>query len=129
MWTWEQERRRQVKEPAAQLGLVTLGGEETAANLGGERRWLNVCTPGGVGWKPRQGDQVLVLKSDAGEKSCVMGTVDSGQDLQPGQVRLHGGTCSILLGNKLELWGEVMVDGEKLEDYVRRIIATALGGG
>ena len=129
MWTWERERRQQARDAQAQLGLMTLGGGEMAANLGSERRWLSVCAPGGYSWCPSQGDQVLVLKSDAGEKSCVMGTVDSGQELQPGQVRLHGGTCSILLGNKLELWGEVMVDGEKLEDYVRRIIATALGGG
>jgi hypothetical protein len=48
MWTWEQERRRRAKEPAAQPGLVTLGGEETAANLGGADYiyWAS----GGLSW-------------------------------------------------------------------------------
>lgn len=127
MWTWEQERRRQVKEPAAQLGLVTLGGEETAANLGGERRWLNVCTPGGVGWKPRQGDQVLVLKD--GANAWILGVMEEAQAPEPGQLLLSGTDCSVLLGERMEIRGEVDLNGQSLEDYIRGIVADMLSGG
>lgn len=127
MWTWERERRRQVQEPAAQLGLVTLGGAETAVNLGSERRWLNVCTPGGVQWMPRQGEQVLVLKS--GEDAWVLGTLEEEKDLQPGQIRLKGTGCSLILGDGLELSGEVTLNGQTLENYIRGIVSNMLEGG
>lgn len=127
MWTWEQERRRRAKEPAAQPGLVTLGGEETAANLGGERRWLNVCTPGGIRWSPRQGEQVLVLKD--GENAWVLGVMEEQQSVMPGQLRLNGADCSLLLGENVEISGEVVVNGRKLEDCIRDIVAEILAGG
>ena len=127
MWTWEQERRRQAQEPAAQLGLVTLGGEETAANLGGERRWLNVCTPGGMQWKPRQGDQVLVLKD--GANAWVLGVMEETHSAEPGQLRLSGTDCSVLLGERMEICGEVELNGQSLEDYIRAIVAKMLSGG
>ncbi len=127
MWTWEQERRRQAMEPTAQLGLVTLGGEETAANLGGERRWLNVCAPGGVAWKPRQGDQVLVLKD--GADAWILGVLAQEQDVQSGQLLLSGTDCSVLLGNRMEIRGEVAINGHSLEEYIRSIVAKELEGG
>ena len=67
MWSWERERRRQAAEEEAQLGVVTLSGTVTAANLGGERRGLILCAPGGLCWRPREGARVLVLKTAAGE--------------------------------------------------------------
>lgn len=127
MWTWEQERRRQAKEPAAQLGLVTLGGEETAANLGGERRWLNVCTPGGVQWRPRQGEQVLVLKD--GENAWVLGVMEEERGPEPGQLLLRGSNCSVLLGEEMEISGGVNLNGQSLENYIRAIVAKILSGG
>ena len=127
MWTWEQERRRQTAEPAAQLGLVTLGGAETAANLGGERRWLNVCTPGGVQWKPQQGEQVLVLKD--GENAWIMGVMPAEQDVEPGQLLLSGTGCSVQLGEWVDIRGEVELNGQSLEDYIRGIVAKMLSGG
>lgn len=128
MWTWEQERRRAAREPEAQLGQVTLS-EETAVNLGGERRGLNVCAPGGYSWRPKEGLNVLVLKSESGDKPCVVGRVVEHTDLQPGQVRLTGGNCEILLGERLELMGEVYIGGQSLENYIRAIVAEELSGG
>lgn len=113
MWLWEQERRVRTAEPEAQFGQVTLSGD-TAVNLGGERRRLTVCTPGGILWRPREGEQVLVLKTPAGEQDCVVGCAQSAQDLVPGELRLTG---------------RVTVDGEPLEDYIRRIAAGILTGG
>ena len=127
MWTWERERRRQAQEPAAQLGVVTLGGVETAVNLGSERRWLNVCTPGGVQWLPRQGEQVLVLKT--GESAWVLGTLEEETDLRPGQIGLKGTGCSLHLGDRVELSGEVALNGQLLEKYIRGVVSEMLDGG
>ena len=61
-------------EAAADLGLVTLGGDPAGVYLGGERRWVAVCAPGGYQWRPRTGDQVLVVKAgDQREIPCLAG--------------------------------------------------------
>ena len=86
MWTWERERRRQAAEPTVQPGLVTVGGGEPAVNLGGERRWLQACAPGGYGWSPRQGEQVLVLKD--GGQAWVLGLPQQG-DSEYGSLCCH----------------------------------------
>ena len=108
MWSWERERRRQAAEEEAQLGVVTLSGSVTAANLGGERRGLILCAPGGLCWRPREGARVLVLKTAAGEEPCVLGTVEESDGLRPGELRLPE---------------DVTVAGEPLRDYIRRIMA------
>ena len=127
MWTWERERRRQAAEPTVQPGVVTVGGGEPAVNLGGERRWLQVCAPGGYGWSPRQGEQVLVLKD--GGQAWVLGLPQQGENVKPGQVKLTGESCSLLLGERVELTGEVELNGQSLEDYIRAIVAEMLSGG
>ena len=48
MWTSERSRRLFQAEAAAELGAVTLGGGPAGVSLGGERRWLPLCCPGGV---------------------------------------------------------------------------------
>ena len=40
MWTSERGRLPQSQEPAAEMGVVTVGGDPAAVELGGERRWL-----------------------------------------------------------------------------------------
>ena len=113
MWFWEQERRNRAAEPGAQLGQVTLGGD-TAVNLGGERRGLLVCVPGGILWRPAEGEQVLVLKTAQGERDCVVGCPQRVDGLAPGELRLTG---------------NVTVEGESLADYIRRIAAEVAAGG
>ena len=65
MWISERDMRREQGEPAAELGVVTLGGDPAGVSLGGERRQLPVYSPGGVTWRPAAGDKVLVLKTGA----------------------------------------------------------------
>ena len=99
MWTSERNRNLQVREPAAEMGTITMGGDPAGVNLGGERRWLNVYGPGGYSWRPTAGDKVLVLKTGAeGESPCILGTAQEGEDLKPGEVRLTGLECSLRLG-------------------------------
>ena len=127
MWTSERDRRPRAEEPAAELGTVTLGGDPAGVSLGGERRWLNVYSPGGYGWRPTAGDKVLVLKAGAeGEVPWILGTAQAGDGLKPGEVRLSGGESSIRLGQRLELGGELYLNGSSLYDVIRDIVSELL---
>jgi hypothetical protein len=131
MWTSERTRTQANGEPAAELGVVTLGGDPAGVNLGGERRWLRVYSPGGYSWRPSAGDRVLVLKAGAERESpCILGKAQDGGDLSAGEVRLTGTGmgCVKLLGDRVELSGELWVNGEKLEDYVTRLAKAAMAG-
>lgn len=139
MWTSEKSRNLPVREAAAEVGTVTLGGDPAGVSLGGERRWLNVYGPGGYSWRPTSGDKVMVLKAGAeGESPCILGTTQDAEDLKPGEVRLTGVDCALHLGqgqvdmssgegslslgqNGLELTGGLSIDGQPLEELVRSI--------
>ena len=128
MWTSERRRLLPVEEPAAELGLVTLGGDPAGVSLGGERRWLPVYCPGGYSWRPSAGDKVLVLKAGGERESpCILGTVQTGEELKPGEVRLSGGTGEVKLGKEgLALSGRITVNGMDLEQYIRIIVLDIL---
>lgn len=92
MWTSERNRNLPLREAAAELGSVTLGGDPAGVSLGGERRWLTVYGPGGYRWRPSAGSKVLVLKAGAeGESPCILGTAQEGGELKSGEVELSGG--------------------------------------
>ena len=120
-----------MREAAAELGTVTLGGDPAGVSLGGERRWLTVYTPGGYSWRPTAGDKVLVLKAGAeGESPCILGTVQDAEGdapLGPGEVQIKGGESTIRLGQeRLELSGQVFVNGQSLADLITAIVISLL---
>ena len=129
MWTAERNRNPRSGEPAAELGCVTLGGDPAGVSLGGERRWIGVYGPGGYSWRPTAGDKVLVLKAGAeGEAPCLLGVPQEEGELKPGEVRITGGESSIFLGQeRLELEGELYLNGQTLWDVVRDIVIDLLG--
>lgn len=128
MWTSERERRLPVQEAGAELGVVTLGGDPVGVNLGGERRWLPLCSPGGFEWRPRVGDRVLVVKTGAErEIPCVVGRVQAGTELGPGETRVSGGDSAVYLGRgRLDLRGNIRINGTALEEYIRQIVVEIL---
>ena len=131
MWLSERDMRREQGEPAAELGVVTLGGDPAGVSLGGERRQLPVYGPGGVTWRPAAGDRVLVLKTGAaGEQPCVIGRTQQGTDgLAPGAVRLAapGGGGGVLTDRDgVNLYGTVKVGGTEIGDYVRAVVYQVL---
>lgn len=128
MWTSERNRNLPVREAAAEIGTVTLGGDPAGVSLGGERRWLSVYTPGGYSWRPTAGDKVLVLKAGAeGESPCILGTVQGEEELKPGEVLLKSGACSVHLGQeRLTLGGEVYINQKSLYNFVRDIVIELL---
>lgn len=129
MWTSEQRGKQPVREASAELGTVTLGGDPAGVNLGGERRWLPVFTPGGYSWRPTVGDKVLVLKTGGqGENPCVLGMEQQMDDLGPGEIKLQGVDCSLRLGTEqLELEGQVIINGRTLEDIITQIVMEIVG--
>lgn len=144
MWTSERNRNLPVREAPAEIGTVTLGGDPAGVSVGGERRWLNVYGPGGYSWRPTSGDKVMVLKAGAeGESPCILGTTQNAEDLKPGEVRLTGVDCKLLLGqgqvemtgskgslclgrDGLEVSGGLSIDGRTLEEIVWEILVRLL---
>lgn len=128
MWMSERNWKLRAEEPAAELGTVTLGGDPAGVSMGGERRWLTVYSPGGYSWRPTAGDKVLVLKAGPeGESPCILGTVQDGGDLKPGEVRLKGGNCSVYLGQeRLELTGNLYLNGQTLYQVVLEMVKAIL---
>lgn len=123
MWTSERRRELPVREPAAELGEVTLGGDPAGVSLGGERRGLEVYGPGGYCWRPAARDKVLVLKAGAeGESPCILGARQSGSGLAPGEVRISGGQSSVQLGRRLDLNGPIYVNGQTLRSYIQQVV-------
>lgn len=128
MWLSEERSRKPAVEAAAEWGPVTIS-EPAAVYLAGERRQVPVCCPGGYAWRPGVGDDVLVLKAgNQAEQPYILGKTQRETDeLQPGQIRIGGADCSILWSDKLELTGEVYVNGEALEEMIKRVIRELLG--
>lgn len=128
MWLSEERCRKPAAEAAAEWGPVTIS-EPAAVYLAGERRQVPVCAPGGYVWRPAVGEEVLVLKAgNQTEQPFILGkTRMEEKELRPGEVRIQGGTCTILLGEKMELAGDVRINGETLPEMIRRIVAQLLG--
>lgn len=131
MWVSKQTKKRDAGGAAAQVGLVTAGGQESGVYLGTQRCWLPVLAPGGYRWRPKTGEQVLVLKTGAeGESACVLARrEEAGTQLQPGEVELYAPKCGLKLteAGEIALSGKVSVNGTSLEDMVRQTVAAVLG--
>lgn len=107
--------REQSAGAAALTGPVTVAGAPAAAYLEGERRDVAIYAPGGYHWVPGWGDEVLVLKAgESGEKPCALGVPTAPAGLRPGEVLIHGGTCSLKLGlnGTVEVTGMLTVNGK-----------------
>ena len=117
MWTSDRRKTRQAGESWVDWGEVTLEGDPAGAYLDGERRQLAVYGPGGYCWKPALGDRVLgeAETLGAGEVSISSSGAESGLLL-----RTDG---------RLELNGQVMVNGQSLNGLIRQIVLAILGGG
>lgn len=103
-------------ETTADLGVTTIGGERTGVYTRGEARDLDICTPGGIVWRPKSGDQVLVLKGGpGGEEAFVLGVRDTGKrNLADGELYFYSkGGASICLRNNgaVEICGDLRING------------------
>lgn len=118
MWLSERSRKKDSRESPADVGVVTLSGDETAVYVTGERRNLQVLGPGGYYWRPADNSSVLVLKTGAdSEQSWVLGT-NVGPGLEPGEIWIQGQNVSIFFGadGSMDLRGKVLLDGTDIYD-------------
>ena len=138
MWTSERRRELPVREPAAELGEVTLGGDPAGVSLGGERRGLEVYAPAGYHWTPQPGQRVLVIQG-RGEVPCVVGARQDGGipdrvDIRGRSAALSGETVTIeaetaaVQGGEVDLKSEVFVQGMPLREYIAAIVREILAG-
>ena len=116
MWLSKQLRQmRGGQETAADLGVTTIGGARSGVYTRGEVRDVEVCTPGGLCWRPRSGDRVVVLKGGpGGEETFVLGVQDGARAaLADGEVYLYSGGASPCLRNDgtIELSGRLVING------------------
>ena len=102
------------REPGAEVGTVTAGGARPSVMLGGERRKLEIVSPGGIYWTPVQGEQVLVTR--CGDEEFVCGALrgQNPPELMPGEVCVRAGNSRVRVfaDGRIELDGVVNVVGE-----------------
>lgn len=116
MWIAERSRRRPEPATAAAVGQVTLPGDPVGVCLDGERRQVPVFAPGGYVWRPRRGEQVLVLKTgEQGEAPCVLGErCQDKWELEEGEILLHSGKAVLRLkkDGTVDITGTLTVNGQ-----------------
>lgn len=110
MWLSKMSARAlSAHESAAEIGSVTIGGSAPGVRTDGENRNLLVCAPGGYRWTPKTGGQVLIIKTDEGERA-VLGMLDGGV---PDELRIAAGGAEIeLKEGKVTVTGDLVLDGD-----------------
>ena len=108
-------------EPYAGLGQITIGGEETGVMTESEQRNIPVISPGGFVWRPKTGQDVLIIQTDDGGK-FITGALyqGDGEALQDGEAAIYSEGASIIMRNNglisisgnLNLEGKLSVSGD-----------------
>lgn len=116
MWLSQQLSRREGGlSGGISTGRVTIAGEGAAVMLEGERRELSSVYPGGLCWAPAAGDEVLVLRSDEGERFIIGKLPEGDGKCGSGEYILRSEGGSIKLGKDgIEIEGEVVIKGRLL---------------
>ena len=112
MWLSRKLSQHEMQDVAsAQDGTVTIEGGELAVFSSGEKREVKTAAPGGYEWRPRKGENVLVVRGGTfGEEAYTVGVVEAAASgLAPGEVRIRSGTgtAEIVLHNN----GRVDING------------------
>ena len=118
MWLSEKLSRHEVQDVAsAQDGTVTIEGAETAVFSSGEKREVKTVGPGGYEWRPRKGEEVLIVRGGVfGEEAYAAGAVEREEtELAPGEVRIRSGfegTEIVLRNNgRIDINGALFING------------------
>ena len=114
MWLSRKLAAHEMQDVAsAQDGTVTIDGEETAVFSSGEARGVQTVGPGGYEWRPRKGEDVLIVRGGTfGEESYAVG-VPGGKsgELAPGEVRIRSALEGTEINGVIELNGLVFING------------------
>lgn len=128
MWLAKQRTRETRCEAVSEEGTVTVGSP-TSVYLEGERRDVPVFGPGGYCWRPENEQSVLVLKTGGeGEQPCVIGCRTEDRNLGPGETAVFGKDSEVRLKQgEVALTGQVTVNGETLDELIRRAVLSMMG--
>lgn len=103
---------------SAQDGTVTIEGEETAVFSSGEKRRVKTVAPGGFFWRPRRGEEVMIVRGGLfGEEVYAVGTIETdGEELAPGEIRIRsaaeaGGEILLHNDGRVEINGLLLING------------------
>lgn len=136
---WLSGQQKQPADPGeGQTGIITMSNGELAVMLDCERRGVQLYGPAGYRWTPKVGQRVLVIQGK-GEVPCVVGLRQDGTapdrvDIQASRLNAGGNLVNIsgrnvtLGADRIDLNGQVYVNGEKLEDLIYRIVLAILAG-
>ena len=96
-------------------GETSIGGKETAVALRGEQRGIEVMAPGGYVWRPKRGDDVLVIKDSVRGESIVTAAKmgQAPEEMEDGEVCIRSGGAMIHLTNngKIKIYGDIVLYG------------------
>ena len=115
MWLTEQFQRKREKN-GMQTGVVTIGGVRAAICTDAERRGIAVCAPGGYVWRPRVGENVLVLKTEDGAMYTAAALPEEAENIEAGDVllRTEGAQLRLCCDGTIRISGNVCVEGALL---------------
>ena len=104
--------------PDSEIGVVTAGGQSPSVMLGGEKRKLEIVSPGGLYWAPARGEQVVVTR--CGDEMFVTGTLGAAPEMSAGELYLKSGAAGVRLkpDGRIEIQGTVSVTGTLLVNGV-----------
>lgn len=112
MWLSENAAQKARKSGSdSEIGVVTVGGQSPSVMIEGEKRGLEIVSPGGIYWAPGRDEQVVVTR--CGEELFVTGSLSPAPALSAGELCLKSGEAGIRLrpNGEIELYGTVNVKG------------------
>lgn len=115
MWLSEKAAAKGRGANAAEVGTAT-GGMSVFTEA--EKRNLPVCAPGGYAWRPKFGEDVLVMKCADGLSRVLSSVSEPQEGLEGGEVLIYSGAASICLKNdgRIFLNGDVFINGAPLPE-------------
>ena len=118
MWLSRKLSQHEMQDVAsAQDGTVTIEGGELAVFSSGEKREVKTAAPGGYEWRPRKGENVLVVRGGTfGEEAYAVGVVEAAASgLAPGEVRIRSGTGTaeivLQINGRVDIIGLLFING------------------
>ena len=122
MWLTKQTTQKETEDPI-RIGKVTIEGERPGVYTDYEQRDASIVSPGGYIWRPKYGDDVLIIKCGnnelftAGIQSTEENTISAGEVMiksaDGGYIYLKN-DGSILINGQVSIDGGLTVNGNEI---------------
>lgn len=116
---WISEKLAQNKTPVQNTAASVSFTDGGTASLmtGGEARGIPMYSCGGVVWRPKTGDGMLVFKTAGSGEICALTPSDPSQ-VAPGEVMLQNGNASVYIKNDgtVHITGTLFINGVRYSE-------------